>query len=418
MGTDPPLPARAWMIVGLLWVVGLLNYLDRVMITTMRLSLKETIPMTEAQFGLLTTTFLLVYAVVSPFSGYLADRFNRSRIIIGSLFLWSFITWLTGDAKTYDQLLLTRALMGLSEACFLPAALALIADYHRGPTRSLANGVQMSGVIAGSAFGGVGGWLAERHGWSYAFNFFGLVGIGYSFVILALLRDPAAAAQPAGAPPAVPPRVHLGEAIASLFRERAFLLALGFWGLLGIASWTVTGWMPTYLNEQFHLSQGQAGLYATMFVNFACLLGMLGGGAWADRWSRTNGRARILVPVVGLSVAAPAILLASSTPWLALTLAALVCYGLAKSFADANMMPILCQIADPRYRATGYGILNCVACIVGGTAIYAGGALRDAQVSVSRVFQFGGLTIAICAVLLALIKPRPTGDAAGSGFNV
>ncbi len=406
MATDSPLPARAWLIVGLLWIVGLLNYLDRVMITTMRLSIKEAIPMTDAQFGLLTTVFLLVYAALSPFAGYLADRFNRSRLIIGSLFLWSFITWFTGHAKTYEQLLLTRALMGLSEACYIPAALALIADYHRGPTRSLANGVHLSGVVAGSALGGIGGWLAEHHGWAYAFNLFGLIGIAYSFVILWLLRGPAVAAQPDGAPPVVIPRVRFGEAMVSLFGQRAFLLAVGFWGMLGVGGWAVTGWMPTYLNEQFHLPQGQAGLYATMFVSFASLLGLLIGGAWADRWSRTNERGRILVPVIGLSVASPAILLAASTPWLAVTLAALVVYGLTRMFVDANMMPILCLIADRRYRATGYGILNFLACIVGGVTIYVGGVLRDAQVDISRVFQFGALTIAICAGLLWFIRPR------------
>jgi MFS family permease len=407
MTSDYKLPARAWLIVGLLWIVGLLNYLDRVMITTMRLSIKEAIPMTEAQFGLLTTVFLLVYAVLSPFAGYLADRFNRSRVIIGSLFLWSFITWLTGHAKTYDQLLLTRALMGLSEACYIPAALALIADYHRGPTRSFATGVHLSGVVVGSALGGLGGWLAERHGWAFAFDFFGLVGIGYSFVILVLLRGPPPDPQSDGAAPVILPRIHFGEAIASLFSQRAFILALGFWGLLGVGGWAVAGWMPTYLNEQFHLPQGTAGLYATGFINFASLVGMLIGGAWADRWSPTNERARILVPVIGLSVAAPAILLASSTPLLALTLGALVCYGLARTFVDANMMPILCLIADPRYRATGFGVLNFLACIVGGATIYAGGMLRDAHVNISHVFQFGALTIAVCAVLLWFIKPRP-----------
>jgi len=411
MASDYQLPARAWLIVGLLWFVGLLNYLDRVMITTMRLSIKEAIPMTDAQFGLLTTVFLLVYALLSPFAGYLADRIDRSRVIIGSLFLWSLITWLTAQAKTYEQLLLTRALMGLSEACYIPAALALIADYHRGPTRSLATGLHLSGVVAGSALGGIGGWLAEHHSWAYAFNLFGLVGIGYSFVILWLLRGPAGPARTAGEPPKTVPRVRFGEALISLFGQRAFILALGFWGLLGVGSWAVTGWMPTYLNEQFHLPQGTAGMYATGFVSGASLLGMLIGGAWADRWSLTNERARILVPVIGLSVAAPAILLASSTPLLALTLAALVCYGLARTFVDANMMPILCLIADPRYRATGYGLLNFLACAVGGATIYIGGALRDGHVDISRVFQFAALTIAACAALLWFIKPRPAAAA-------
>ncbi|MDB6170480.1 MAG: transporter [Verrucomicrobia bacterium] len=401
------MPARAWLTVGLLWVVGCLNYVDRVMIATMRGSIKEAIPMTDAQFGLLTTVFLLVYAVLSPFAGFLADRFNRSRVIIGSLFFWSFITWLTAHARTYNELLLSRALMGVSEACYLPAALALIADYHRGATRSLANGVHLSGVMVGSALGGVGGWLAERHGWAYAFDLFGLVGLGYGVVLICLLRSPAREEHPAATTASPPSNVRFGEAIASLLRRPAYVLVLAYWGLLGVGGWAVMGWMPTYLNEHFHLSQGSAGLSATGYVNIACLVGMLVGGAWADRWSRTNERGRILVPFIGLCVAAPSILLASTTPLLALALAALVFYGLARSFADANMMPILCLISDPRYRATGYGVLNLLSCTVGGITIYAGGMLRDANVDISRVFQFASATIAICAVMLYFVKPQP-----------
>src|SRR5512133_1968129 len=128
------------------------------MITTMRGSILEALPMTDAQFGLLTSVFLWVYGLLSPFAGFLADRFNRSRVIVGSLFVWSLITWLTAHATTFNELLATRALMGISEACYIPAALALIADYHRGPTRSLANGIHLTGVMVGSALSGVGGW--------------------------------------------------------------------------------------------------------------------------------------------------------------------------------------------------------------------------------------------------------------------
>jgi hypothetical protein len=130
------------------------------------------------------------------------------------------------------------------------------------------------------------------------------------------------------------------------------------------------------------------------------------GGAWADRWARTNPQACIQVSIIGLIVAVPGILLTANTTVLPLAIAGLVLYGLASAFAGTEIMPILCLISDPRYRATGFGVVNLFSCIVGGATIYAGGALRDAQVDVSRLFQFGALGVLICAGLLVLVKPR------------
>lgn len=408
--TELSLPRRAWLTVGLLWLVGFLNYLDRVMITTMRGSLVEAIPMTDAQFGLLTSVFLWVYAALSPVGGFLADRFSRSQVIIGSLFVWSLVTWLTAHCTTFSELLATRALMGLSEACYIPAALALISDYHRTGTRSLAIGVHMTGILAGAALGGLGGWIAERQSWDTAFTFFGLFGMAYAIVVALFLRDlSAGSASTAGT--SAPAPVRLGEAVMSLFSRRAFIFALFFWGLLGVAGWSVTGWMPAYLKEHFHLSQTSAGLLATGCFQGASLVGVLIGGVWADRWSRTNPRAPVTVPMIGLFVAAPGILLAASTDILPLALGGLVLFGLMRAFTDANMMPILSLVADSRYRATGYGLLNLVACVVGGLTIYAGGWLRDAQISVHRVFQFGAVTLVACALILIFIKLKPADPA-------
>jgi predicted MFS family arabinose efflux permease len=371
----------------------------------MRGSLKEAIPMTEAQFGLLTTVFLLVYAVLSPYTGFLADRFNRSHVIVASLLVWSFVTWLTAHARTYEQLFATRLLMGISEASYMPAALALVADYHRGATRSLATGILLGGVIVGSGLGGLGGWLAERQGWSYAFSLFGLIGIAYSFVLAFSLRDVPREKVNESTPTESVQSVQLGQAIRTLFGSLSFILMFIYWGLLGLAGWMVVGWMPTYFQEQFHLTQGAAGLLATIYLNIATLVGFVAGGAWVDRWSLTNSRACIFVSVIGLCAAVPGILLVSNTNWLAVALAGLVLFGFTSSFAQTEIMPILCQISDPRYRATGFGVLNFFACVVGGATIYAGGALRDAQVDVSKLFQCGAVGVAICAGLLLFVKP-------------
>ncbi|GAB2781682.1 MFS transporter [Rhabdobacter roseus] len=397
--------ARAWLVVALLCVVGCLNYLDRMMITTMRSSIMDAMPMTDAQFGLLTSVFLWVYGLLSPFAGFLADRFNRSRVIIGSLFVWSAVTWLTAYATTFEQLLATRALMGISEACYIPAALALIVDYHRGSTRSLATGIHIAGVMVGQSLGFIGGLLAEEHDWSYAFSILGIIGVVYSGVLLFTLKDAPQVPRPE-AEPAPLQKVRFIDGLRNLFSRGSFVLALVCWGLLGVVSWMIVGWLPTYYKEHFNLSQTLAGVYATGYFHTAALIGVLVGGALADYWSRTNPRARILLPALGLCVATPAIFLASSTAVLYLAVAGFMVYALTRTFTDANMMPILCMVADPRYRATGYGVLNLFSCIIGGLGLYAGGVLRDAQVDLSRMFQVAAVLMLVCAVILFRIKPK------------
>jgi predicted MFS family arabinose efflux permease len=395
---------NAWLVVGLLWFVACLNYLDRVMITTMRGSIIADISMTEAQFGMLTAVFLWVYGLLSPLAGFLADRFSRSRIIIGSLIVWSIITWLTGQAKTFEQLLLARALMGISEACYIPAALALITDYHRGATRSLATGIHVTGVTIGSGLGGVAGWIAEKQGWSYTFSLFGFVGIAYGVLLIILLRDapPTETKDPSSQSK---PKVDFYPALVSLLSNPSFHLMIVFWALAAAASWGVSGWMPTYLGERFQLGQGEAGLSATVFHHSASVVGLIVSGVWADRWSQTHPRARILVPAIGLCFAVPGLLLAASSPVLSFAVIGLIIYGLSRSFTDSNMMPILCMVCDPRYRATGFGVLNMFACIVGGCTIYLGGVLRDAQVNVNTIFCTSAIGLLICAGLIFLVRP-------------
>lgn len=395
----------AWRVVAFLFFIGILNYLDRSMITTMRESIVTAIPMSDAQFGLLTSIFLWVYGILSPFAGYLADRFNRSRVIIISLFIWSGVTFLTAFAKTYEQLLITRALMGISEACFVPAGLALIMDYHKGSTRSTATGINIAGMMTGSSLGFIGGWIAEHHHWSDAFGIFGIVGVFYAFVLSFVLKDP---------PRSDGKEIFINEenpisfrnGMKSLLSNRSFILLLIFWGLSGMVSWIVMGWLPTYYQQHFNLSQTMAGLYATGYLYPAAFIGLLLGGFLADRWSKTNSRGRIYIPVIGLCIAAPTIFWAGSTPMVYIAVICFFLYALTQKFSDTNLMPVLCMIADKRYRATGYGILNLFSTVIGGIGIYVGGYLRDVNINLSKLFQFTALIVLLCSLLLLLIKPK------------
>src|SRR5688572_5441914 len=183
----------AWLIVVMLVPVALLNYLDRQMLAAMKFSVMQDMPDIglEANWGKVLALFKWVYAVLSPIGGYIADRYSRRHVIAGSLFVWSAVTWATGHVTTYDQLLAARALMGVSEAFYIPAALALIADYHTGPTRSRAVGTHQMGIYVGVIIGGFGGYAADHPalGWRWAFAACGLIGILYAVPLFLVLRD-------------------------------------------------------------------------------------------------------------------------------------------------------------------------------------------------------------------------------------
>jgi MFS family permease len=395
----------AWLAVSLLFFVGALNYLDRTTIITMHESITNAFTIDDAQFGLLTSVFLWTYGILSPFAGFLADRFSRSRVIIGSLFVWSIVTLLTGFAATFGQLLATRALMGISEACYIPAALALISDYHRGATRSLATGVNMVGIQIGSSLGFIGGWIAETYHWSLAFHIFGAVGILYSIIVVFTLHDPPVEKKDLDINDGEV-KINLWVVIKNLFSNSSFILMLVFWGLLGAVGWILVGLLPTYYQSHFQISQTMAGIYATAYFYPFAIVGLLLGGFLADRWSEVNMRGRILVPVIGLCIAAPGVFIASGTNLPVLAVAFFAIYPLTRMFTDANFMPILRLVADERYSATGYGILNLLATIVGGIGIYAGGVLKDVNINLSFTFKIAATLMIICAILLYFVKPK------------
>ena len=152
-----------WIVVGLLWVVALLNYMDRQMLSTMQGAIKaDIVELNKAEvFGALMAVFMWVYGCFSPFAGVIADKLSRKWLVVGSLFVWSAVTLSMGFATKFETLYVLRALMGVSEALYIPSALALITDWHSGKSRSLAIGVHMTGLYVGQGLGGFGANLAH-----------------------------------------------------------------------------------------------------------------------------------------------------------------------------------------------------------------------------------------------------------------
>jgi MFS family permease len=341
--------------------------------------------------------------VLSPFGGYVADRFSKRWVITLSLFTWSLVTWWTGHVGSFHELMAARALMGLSEAFYIPAALALISEYHFGDTRSRAVGLHQTGIYLGQILGGFAGYMADSpdHGWRWAFSTCGMIGVIYALPLLALLRDPVRAVVVAeGAKE--PPR----GVLQGLLGNRNFILLVFYFTLPAIAGWVVRDWMPEILREKFSLGQGKAGVSAILYVQIASIIGVLIGGTLADRWMKRASRGRIFTSAIGMVLFLPALFSVGNASTLTVAIIGLIIFGLGWGFFDCNNMPILCQIVRPEWRATGYGFMNLVSISCGGFGDWAFGALRDQHVPLNLIFgAFAGVAL-FSVFLVLLIKPQ------------
>jgi MFS family permease len=387
--------------------VALLNYLDRQMLATMKSSVMADIPSieTSANWGFMLGQFKWVYAFLSPVGGIVADRLGRKLTICSSLFAWSLITWWTGQVETYSQLLWARSFMGISEAFYIPAALALIADFHTGPTRSRAIGMHQMAIYLGQIVGGFGGYAADDPtlGWRGTFALCGIAGIVYT-VPLALLLPRALGvgsvkSEETGLPKA---------SWTKLFVNSSFILLVLYFTLPALSAWIVRDWMPTILKDKFEIGQGIAGVSATLYWQIGAIVGALIGGFAADKLMCWTIRGRIYASAFGMMLLIPALFGVGNAPTLFVAVAFLVLFGLGWGIFDTNNMPILCQIVPSGLRATGYGIMNLVSISCGAIADWTFGILKDYDWPLNNIFAVYAAFAAISVVLVLLIRPNPS----------
>lgn len=397
----------SWVVVGLLWVVALLNYLDRQMLSTMKPTMQLDIEELQSatNFGYLMAIFLWIYGLMSPVAGVIADKLNRKWLIVGSLFVWSLVTYAMSHATTFNQLYILRALMGISEALYVPASLAMIADYHSSKTRSLAIGIHITGFYIGQALGGFGATVAQHFSWQYTFSIFGLIGMLYSFVLVFFLKEKRSY-QATQKETSRQGSLSLLKGLPLLLTNASFWVILFYFALPGIPGWAVKNWLPTLFSENLGIDMAQAGPIATITIAFSSFAGVILGGMLSDRWSQKNIRARIYTSAMGVSLTIPALLLIGYGHSLTQSIMAAVCFGFGFGMFDANNMPIVCQFVSSNHRATAYGLMNMLGVLAGAFATTVLGKFSDANNLGQAFALLAILVVAALAIQLTFLKPR------------
>lgn len=399
-----------WVVVALLWVVALLNYMDRQMLSTMQASMKADIAeLNKAEaFGALMAVFLWIYGLVSPFAGIIADKVSRKWLVVGSLFVWSGVTFLMGYADNFTQLYWLRAFMGISEALYIPSALSLIADWHQGKSRSLAIGIHMTGLYMGQAIGGFGATIAALFSWHSAFHGFGIIGIAYSVILLLFLYENPIHKPSMGVKQLNKTILQPLRGLSMVLSNWAFWIILFYFAVPSLPGWATKNWLPTLFAENLGIDMSNAGPISTITIAISSFIGVIVGGLLSDHWVQRNLRGRIYTSAIGLGMTIPALVLLGFGHHIVAIVAAGLCFGIGYGIFDANNMPILCQFISAKHRGTAYGLMNMVGVFAGALVTQVLGKWSDGGNLGLGFALLGG--IVVVALVLQLLCLRPTTD--------
>lgn len=399
-----------WIVVGLLWGVALLNYMDRQMLSTMKDAMQVDIVELQSatNFGYLMAIFLWIYALMSPVSGVIADRMSRKWLIVGSLFVWSSVTYLMGVAETFNQIVWLRALMGVSEALYIPAGLSLIADYHTGKSRSLAVGIHMTGLYTGQAIGGFGATVADAFSWHTTFHWFGIIGIAYAVILMLFLHDKKTEILPTEKLQTNPQKEKesVFTSLKSLLTNVAFWVILLYFAAPSLPGWATKNWLPTLFAENLDLPMSQAGPISTITIAVSSFIGVLIGGPLSDKWVQKNLCGRVYTGAIGLGLTIPSLLLLGFGHNLVAVVGAGLLFGIGYGIFDTNNMPILCQFVSHKQRATAYGVMNMIGVSAGAFITHLLGRWGDSG-NLGAGFAMLAIVVAIAlGVQLYFLRPK------------
>jgi MFS family permease len=382
-----------WILVALLWVAFFLNYADRQVAFSILPALQRDLHFTTVQLGLVGTVFIWVYSLSMPAAGRLADLFPRLLMVVASLVLWSMAMLGTGSSASVNGFLFWRAAMGVTEALYFPAAVALIASYHSVTARSRALAIHQSAQLAGGAAGGwFGGWMADNIGWQTGYRSLAWTGVVYAAVLYFALRklpppaDAAEQKQEAASPMAVFRSLPMNLLLAAFFFHCGVL-------------WMIYAWLPHHIYTRYGLSMTKSGLIGTLYLQSSSLVGILTGGYLGDRL-----RARPVVACTGLLLCSPFAYGLFAAQTLEGTIACAIGFGLTAGLMMANVFASAYEFVGRGNFGFSAGLLNASGGLAGGGAILTAGYYRDTIGIPNMMLAGAGMTMLFAIALIVAVR--------------
>jgi predicted MFS family arabinose efflux permease len=353
----PPAPsaAHARYVLAVLFLVYAFNLIDRYLPSILLQDIKAELGASDTQMGFLTgPAFAVIYALLGIPIARWADRGSRRTIIATAVAFWSAMTALSGLARSFPQLALARVGVGVGEAGASPPAHSLISDYFPPERRARAFAFYAMGTYVGTMIAGFGGgWINQLYGWRAAFLAMGLPGLLLALLVRLTVREPARGQSEAR---------RADEGSASLRETLAFLAGQRSYLHMNLAtifhtskSYGFSFWAPAFLMRVHGLGSAEVGTWWGLSA-IAGIAGSYVGGAWADRWSRSDARAYMWVPAIGALAGVPIALLFLLTPSPQLALLCFVPHFLINSIYPPPFFAALQGVSRLRMRSFSVAI--------------------------------------------------------------
>ncbi|MDB6092735.1 MAG: major facilitator superfamily 1 [Verrucomicrobia bacterium] len=387
--------AHRWYVTALLTALAILNYADRAVISAVLPLIRHDLGLSDIMLGAMSSAFLWTYALASPASGYLADRLPRVRVITWSLILWSLATMLAGVVANAQQLILARMLLGLSQCAFLPAVVALTADFQPPARRALAIVIPLAGANLGFVVGSVlAGYSGDHFGWRPVFYFLGAVGLGLAVVCKLSLRRLATGRAPAAAGKKLSPLRDL----RAILTVPSYVMVLLESSSIAFGSWVLLFWLSFFFSERYHLSLTSAAFAGTLALQLAATTGYLAGGAVSNRFAGARRERRMLFQSICYFIAAPFLLIFAFDVSLPVLSACILGFSLFRGLGSCTDQVIVCEVLPSNLRATALGLQNSVNTGAGALGVFLAGYLLK-HFSLAHMFACISLPIALGATL-------------------
>jgi len=347
-----------------LFAINLMNFFDRQIIGGVGEGIRREWALSDTALGLLGTVFTLLYAIVGLPLGRLSDRVERRWILSAGVFIWSLLTAASGITRNFSQLIVARLGVGIGEATCSPASTSLLGDLFPVTRRARAVAIWMLGLPLGLGLAnGAGGWILQNWGWRKAFYVAAVPGIVCAMAAL-LVREPA---RGAAEDHAIGARRRAGSPYLLVLSIPTMLWIIVSGALHNFNMYALGSFVAPFLVRFHRMNFLAAGWIAAAVYGFSGIIGLVGGGALADRLYRRRVDGRLIVGTWSIVICAPFMFVAlMRPPGDVLGFALFMGAGCGVMYGYyATVYSTLHDVVEPSLRGTAMALYFCAMYVLG-----------------------------------------------------